>query len=201
MSKLAQAGESSTASPGAPATAALRTACSMSWAWMMRHAAAGHGGFDLHRVAADQHQGAAACAASGRRRAARSPALAVAPRSAPPCGPAPPSAATVAPTLVPFESSYQATPSISAMRSTRCGRPRIRAAPAAAAPAAGRRRGTGPARPARWRHCAGRPAPARRRAAGVRSPCISQPSAMPKSSRRRRVQAESQSARDGAPWP
>ena len=158
-----------------------------------RHARAGDRRFDQGGVAADEDERARRRArpppCSGEKSCPFPSPPAMRTTFAPPCA-SPASAATVEPTLVPLESSYQRTPCASPTGSTRCGRPlNARSARSSGAERQAESRGRARARRARWRRCAVRRSSSRARRAGRLLPCASQGSpprsSSPQSSPRR----------------
>ena len=125
MSQLAHAGESSTASPGRAASRARATASAIvpalatgTWpSTRLRIAGASRPiSTTLRILPADSRR--------TRPRGSKSAPLPSPPAMRTSGTSKPPTAATVAPTLVPFESSYQRTPPVLAIGSQRCARPR-----------------------------------------------------------------------------
>ena len=169
MSKLAQAGDSSTASPGCAICAAR---CDR-----FLHGGGAFSGTPLAAIAfsisAASRPISSTCFACSRiagRERREILALAVAAEDQHRlASPRPFSAATVAPTLVPLESSSHSTPPRTATRCMRCGRPRKLRRPWRARRAARPRRRRARRPPARWRRCA-RPRAAGRRRRGC-APC------------------------------
>ena len=133
MSRLAQAGDSSTASPGraraiARATPTSSAAANSIGASAPDSAAAITGASRPSRITARQYLTTSALSAAKSWPLPSPPAISTAGR------PRPSSAACVAATVVPFESLTNRTPPISATRSIRCGRPRNAASAAMTLP-------------------------------------------------------------------